>query len=76
LREFKERGFPVSIGDFGTGYSSLAYLHVLPVTTLKVERSFVERTGGAEDSTPVVRVVVDMGRAVGGDGSGLAPAEG
>ena len=65
LREFKERGFPVAIDDFGTGYSSLAYLHALPVTTLKVDRSFVERMGGAEDSTPVVKAVVDMGHALG-----------
>ena len=65
LQAFKDLGLRVAIDDFGTGYSSLAYLHTLPVTTVKVDRSFVERLGGADDSTPVVRAVVEMGHAMG-----------
>jgi EAL domain-containing protein (putative c-di-GMP-specific phosphodiesterase class I) len=55
----------VAIDDFGTGYSSLAYLHTLPVTTVKVDRSFVERLGGREDSAPVVKAVIEMSHAMG-----------
>ena len=47
------------------GTPRLAYLHTLPVTTVKVDRSFVERLGGADDSTPVVKAVIDMGHAMG-----------
>jgi diguanylate cyclase (GGDEF)-like protein len=65
LEEFKALGLRVSIDDFGTGYSSLAYLHSLPATTVKIDRSFVERLGGTEDSMAVVRAIVEMSHALG-----------
>jgi diguanylate cyclase (GGDEF)-like protein/PAS domain S-box-containing protein len=65
LASFKELGACVAIDDFGTGYSSLAYLHTLPVTTLKVDRCFVERLETSDDSTPVVRAIAEMGHALG-----------
>ena len=64
LERFKELGVRVTIDDFGTGYSSLAYLHTLPVTTMKIDRSFIERLGSDDDSTPVVRAIVEMGHAM------------
>lgn len=65
LETLKQLGLRVAIDDFGTGYSSLAYLHRLPVTTVKVDRSFVERLGSADDSKPVVQAIVDMSHAMG-----------
>jgi len=65
LEAFKELGLSIAIDDFGTGYSSLAYLHTLPVTTVKIDRSFVERLGREDDSTPVVKAIVDMSHAMG-----------
>jgi EAL domain-containing protein (putative c-di-GMP-specific phosphodiesterase class I) len=65
LAAFRDLGIQVSIDDFGTGYSSLAHLHALPVTTLKVDRSFVERLEAVDDSGPVVRAIVDMAHALG-----------
>ncbi|GEM_PF-547870 len=65
LRIFKDLGLQVAIDDFGTGYSSLAYLHTLPVTTVKIDRSFVCRLGGEDDSTPVIRAIVEMSHAMG-----------
>ncbi|HTX62933.1 MAG TPA: EAL domain-containing protein, partial [Acidimicrobiales bacterium] len=66
LEELRRLGFRVAIDDFGTGYSSLAYLHALPVTTVKVDRSFVRRLGTpSDDATPVVRAIVDLAHAMG-----------
>lgn len=65
LEDFKELGLRLAIDDFGTGYSSLAYLHTLPVTTVKVDRSFIERLGAADDSAPVVQAIIEMSHVMG-----------
>ena len=65
LQVFKDLGLQVAIDDFGTGYSSLAYLHTLPVSAVKIDRSFIERLRAVDDSTPVVKAIIDMAHALG-----------
>ena len=65
LEGFRELGVQVSIDDFGTGYSSLAYLHTLPVSTVKVDRSFIERLDAPDGSRPVVNAILDLSHAMG-----------
>ncbi|MDP9234476.1 MAG: EAL domain-containing protein, partial [Actinomycetota bacterium] len=54
-----------SIDDFGTGYSSLAYLQKLPVTALKVDKSFVLNMRSSESNTMIVQSTIELGRNLG-----------
>ncbi len=67
LEQFSEMGIRLSIDDFGTGYSSLAYLKRLPVSEIKVDRSFVMNMDEDEDDATIVRSTIDLGRNLGLD---------
>ena len=65
LEELSRLGVGVSVDDFGTGYSSLAYLAALPITSLKIDRSFVGRLQAGADNGEIVRAVITLGNALG-----------
>jgi diguanylate cyclase (GGDEF)-like protein len=58
-------GISISIDDFGAGYSSMSYLKRLPVSELKVDRSFVSGMLGDADDEVLVRSVVELGHNLG-----------
>ncbi|HZR36803.1 MAG TPA: EAL domain-containing protein [Nevskia sp.] len=60
LRACRERGLRISLDDFGTGYSSLAYLHRLPIDTLKLDRSFVLQLDSNEAGRRIVAAVIRL----------------
>lgn len=63
LLQLRDHGVQVAIDDFGTGYSSLAYLRRLPVTYLKVDRSFVAEL--EDGHTMVTHAVVGLAHSLG-----------
>jgi predicted signal transduction protein with EAL and GGDEF domain len=65
LRRLRGRGYRVSMDDFGTGYSSLAHLRDLPISALKIDRSFVAEIGGQPDALAIVAWVIELAGAVG-----------
>jgi EAL domain-containing protein (putative c-di-GMP-specific phosphodiesterase class I) len=65
LARLHEYGVAISIDDFGTGYSSLAYLRRLPVSELKIDRSFVIGLSSDQGDLTIVRTVVDLGHHLG-----------
>ncbi|ATJ84655.1 EAL domain-containing protein [Halomonas beimenensis] len=65
LAALRELGCYIAIDDFGTGYSSLSYLHQLPVTTLKIDRSFVRDLGVSRSSGAILAAVTGLARELG-----------
>jgi EAL domain-containing protein (putative c-di-GMP-specific phosphodiesterase class I) len=65
LRAIKASGVGVSIDDFGTGFSSLAHLRHLPVSELKIDKSFVMGMCRAEGDTAIVRSTNELGHNLG-----------
>ncbi|HBZ14833.1 MAG TPA: bifunctional diguanylate cyclase/phosphodiesterase [Pantoea sp.] len=61
----REAGFRIALDDFGTGYSSLNYLSTFPVDKIKIDRSFTQSLGVAQNSTAIVESVVRLGHAMG-----------
>ena len=55
-------GFSISIDDFGTGYSSLSYLKKLPLTELKIDRSFVSGVANNECDITIINTIVSMAK--------------
>ncbi len=65
LHRLNEIGVEISIDDFGTGYSSLAYLTTLPISELKIDRSFVLNLGITPQSSAVVTAIIALARSLG-----------
>ncbi|MFI5099419.1 MAG: EAL domain-containing protein, partial [Actinomycetes bacterium] len=65
LRDLHSMGVRLSVDDFGTGYSSMAYLKILPVDELKVDRTFIRDMATNDSNTALVQSAVDLGHNLG-----------
>ena len=62
MNKLVAQGFGLALDDFGTGYSSLAYLKKFPITTLKIDRSFVLGVPHDENDCAIAQAIVTMGK--------------
>jgi diguanylate cyclase (GGDEF)-like protein len=65
LLELDQMGIEISIDDYGTGYSSLAYLADLPVSEVKIDRSFVARMAHGSKESIIVNSTIDLAHHLG-----------
>jgi diguanylate cyclase (GGDEF)-like protein len=67
IEELRSLGLGVSIDDFGSGFTSLAYLGRLPITELKLDRTFIGglSANGREQDLKLVRATIELGHALG-----------
>jgi diguanylate cyclase (GGDEF)-like protein/PAS domain S-box-containing protein len=65
LEGIRELGVGIALDDFGTGYSSLSFVRQLPVTTIKIDRSFTRHVATNPQDLAIATSVVDLARAVG-----------
>lgn len=64
LRAITAMGYRVAIDDFGTGYSNLSYISDFPLTSLKIDRSFISQL---PDAGPIVQLIITLGQKIGAD---------
>jgi diguanylate cyclase len=64
LRELREMGVEVAVDDFGTGYSSLNYIAKLPVTALKIDRSFIVSMVQGPEGLAIVSTIVGLSQSL------------
>ena len=67
LAKLQRKGIKLSMDDFGTGYSSLSYLHHFPVSTLKIDASFVRRMDTSEKDVQIIQTIVTLAHTLGMD---------
>lgn len=65
LLRLRDAGIRIALDDFGTGHASLVHIRSVPVTKIKVDRSFILNLGVEKDAAAIVEYVVRLGRSLG-----------
>ncbi len=65
MRDLAAVGITFAVDDFGTGYSSLQHLHRLPISVLKIDRSFIQRIDEPRGTEAIVQAIVSMAHSLG-----------
>ncbi|WP_415904806.1 putative bifunctional diguanylate cyclase/phosphodiesterase [Neptuniibacter sp. QD48_55] len=64
LNQLKHHGLRLALDDFGTGYSSLSYLKRLPLTKLKIDKSFVDGLDEESDDYAICQAIIALGNSL------------
>ena len=65
IEQLHRMGYQFSIDNFGTGYSSLAYLKKMPLTELKIDKSFVMDIMNSENDAMIVKATINLAHNLG-----------
>jgi diguanylate cyclase (GGDEF)-like protein/PAS domain S-box-containing protein len=65
LNQLRKLGVQISIDDFGTGYSSLSRLHQLPVSTIKIDKEFIDRLSSGIGGSEIVQAILSLSKQLG-----------
>ncbi|MBP2239622.1 EAL domain-containing protein (putative c-di-GMP-specific phosphodiesterase class I)/NO-binding membrane sensor protein with MHYT domain [Cytobacillus eiseniae] len=64
ISTYKEIGFSVALDDFGTGISSLSNLRKMPISTLKIDKSFVDEVPSSEKDSAILESIIALGHSL------------
>jgi len=64
MTTLQQLGVRLAIDDFGTGYSSMSYLSQLPLNTLKIDRSFINRIGVSDSDEAIIHTLLSLARTL------------
>ena len=65
LNQLKDIGVRIALDDFGTGYSSLRYLQLLPIDTLKIDKSFVDTIDNPDENKQIFDSIISLVHRIG-----------
>ncbi len=60
----RKEGFSIALDDFGTGVSSLSYLKKMPISTLKIDKSFIDEIPGSEKDSSIMQAIIALGQSL------------
>lgn len=64
IKELKDIGIKISLDDFGTGYSSFSYLVKIPLSNIKIDKSFIWGMKDSEEYRTLVKLCIDTAHAL------------
>jgi diguanylate cyclase (GGDEF)-like protein len=64
LKTLREHGVKIALDDFGKGYSSLTYLRNLPISTLKIDKTFIDTISGPDKNKSLTDHIVNIGKSM------------
>lgn len=64
LKQLMDMGIRIALDDFGTGYSSLSYLRKIPISTLKIDKSFIDNITSNQKEESIINNIIEMAHSM------------